>query len=57
MLEITRMTTTYRETPIEYNLYGQNEYSIQYCGDDYFFETEKDARKFIDDEICSIPFC
>ena len=34
---------------IEYNIYGQNEYSVQYCGDDFMFTTETEAKKFIDD--------
>lgn len=55
--KIERMTIRYRETDIEYNLYGQNEYTVQYMGDDFFFKTEKEAEEFIDNEICSIPFC
>lgn len=51
MLEIKRMTTTYREMPIEYNLYGKYEYTVQYCGDDFIFTTEKDAVKFIDEVL------
>ena len=33
---------------IEYNLYGENEFTVQYCGDDIFFKTEADAKAFID---------
>lgn len=33
---------------IEYNIYGQKEYTVQYNGDDVFFQTEQEARAFID---------
>ena len=33
---------------IEYNIYGRNEYSVQYCGDDVIFDTEAQAKEFID---------
>lgn len=33
---------------IEFNLYGRDEYTVQYCGDDYYFQTLKDAEAFID---------
>lgn len=35
--------------PIEYNLYGNKEYSVQYCGDDCMFKTLKEAKQFIDE--------
>lgn len=38
----------YRGYVIEYNFYGQNEYTVQYCGDDVFFNTEEEAKDFID---------
>lgn len=44
----TRKTIKYRNYDIEYNIYGANEYTVQYCGDDFFFKTEKEAEKFID---------
>ena len=34
---------------IEYNLYGLNEYSVQHCGDDVLFETETEAKMFINE--------
>lgn len=34
---------------IEYNFYGQNEYSVQFCGDDFLFKTRDEAIKFCDD--------
>ena len=40
--------TEYKGYYIEFNLYGQNEYSVQYCGDDVIFTSEQDARAFID---------
>ena len=46
----------YRNREIEYNLYGQEEYSIQYCGDDYMFKTLEEAEDFIDREIIGLTF-
>lgn len=57
MVKIDFVSYKYREVEIMYNLYGDNEYTVQYCGDDYYFDSIKDAEKFIDDEIMSIPFC
>ena len=31
---------------IEFNAYGQNEYTVQFCGDDIFFRTLSDAVAF-----------
>lgn len=42
------MSFDYKGYIIIYNLYGINEYTVQYCGDDFCFETEKDAEIFID---------
>ena len=42
------MSFDYKGYIIIYNLYGINEYPVQYCGDEYCFETEKDAEMFID---------
>ena len=39
----------YKGYYIEYNFYGQNEYSVQYCGDDIMFNTREEAVKFIDE--------
>ena len=38
---------TYRGYGIDYNIYGENEYSVQYCGDDFMFETLAEAEAFI----------
>lgn len=38
----------YKGYYIEFNIYGQEEYTVQYCGDDLFFRTEKEAKDFID---------
>ena len=38
----------YKGYYIEYNFYGLNEYSVQYCGDDLMFKTKKEAKEFID---------
>ena len=48
MIQIKRMSTVYKDYTIEYNLYGRNEYTVQYCGDDFCFETEVEAKIFID---------
>lgn len=48
MVKIDFVSYKYREFEIMYNLYGDNEYTVQYCGDDFFFKTEKEAEKFID---------
>ena len=42
----------YKGYYIEFNFYGMNEYSVQYCGDDYMFSSFTGATKFVD-EICS----
>lgn len=39
--------TRYRGYDIEYNVYGQKELSVQYCGDDFMFKTMEEARAFI----------
>lgn len=39
----------YKGYYIEFNIYGQKEYSVQYCGDDVIFKTEKEAKDFIDE--------
>lgn len=38
----------YKDYYIEFNFYGKNEYTVQYCGDDIFFRTEDEAKAFID---------
>lgn len=40
--------TSYKGFDIEYDLYGNNEYSVQYQGDDIIFKTEEAAKQFID---------
>lgn len=35
---------------IEYNFYGENEYSVQIDGDDAIFNTLEEAKEFIDKE-------
>ena len=39
----------YKGLYIEFNFYGSNEYNVQYCGDDVWFETEAEAKNFIDE--------
>ena len=38
----------YKGYIIVFNLYGQYEYTIQYCGDELFFYTLRAAHEFID---------
>ena len=38
----------YKGYYIDFNFYGMDEFSVQYCGDDIMFSTEKEAREFID---------
>jgi hypothetical protein len=33
---------------IEYNFYGKGEFTVQYLGDDFWFDSEKTAKDFID---------
>lgn len=40
---------SYKGYEIAYNIYGTGEYTVQYCGDDVWFSSEKEAREFIDD--------
>lgn len=40
--------TTYKGYSIDYNFYGNDEFTVQYCGDDIYFDTEAEARAFID---------
>ena len=46
--KIDFMGFNYKGYNIVYNMYAINEYTVQYCGDEYCFETEKDAEIFID---------
>lgn len=39
----------YKGYYIETNLYGENEITVQYCGDDIYFPTIQEAKDFIDD--------
>lgn len=32
---------------IAYNFYGRGEYTVQYMGDDIFFDSEEEAKQFI----------
>lgn len=43
------MFKEYKDYSIEYNFYGEGEYSVQYCGDDVIFRTEDEAKAFIDE--------
>lgn len=39
----------YKGFYIEFNIYGGNEYTVQYCGDDIIFDTEEEAKGFIEE--------
>lgn len=39
----------YKGYYIEFNFYGMNEYTVQYCSDDVMFKTEEEAKQFIDE--------
>lgn len=41
----------YKGYYIETNFYGQDEISVQYCGDDILFPTVQEAKEFIDDIV------
>ncbi len=41
--------TEYKGYAIDYNFYNENEYTVQYCGDDVLFKTEEEAKAFIDE--------
>lgn len=47
MNEITR----YKGYDIEYNFYGQGEYSVFFAGDDVMFHTKIEAMNFIDKQV------
>ena len=39
----------YRGFYIEFNFYGSGEYTVQYAGDDVWFDTLDAAKAFIDE--------
>ena len=39
----------YKGYGIDYNFYGEHEYSVQYDGDDMMFATIDEAKAFIDE--------
>ena len=39
----------YKGFYIEFNIYGSNEYTVQYCGDDILFDSEQEAKEFIEE--------
>jgi len=41
----------YKEFVVEYNIYGENEYTVQFDGDDFWFKTPEEANAFIDSVI------
>lgn len=43
--------TTYKGYGIDHNIYGQGEYSVQYCGDDCLFKTIAEAKQYIDEIV------
>ena len=45
------MFKTYKGYDIEFDFYGEGEFSVQYCGDDLLFKTMDEAKVFIDEVI------
>ena len=43
--------TRYKGYDIEYDFYGQGEYSVFFEGDDVIFHTELEAMNFIDEQV------
>ena len=39
----------YKGLVIEFNIYGAGEYTVQYCGDDILFDSEQEAKEFIEE--------
>lgn len=42
-------TEMYKGYGIDFNFYGENEYSVQYDGDDMMFRSIEEAKAFIDE--------
>lgn len=42
---------SYKGFDITFNFYRKGEYTVYYDGDDVWFETEEDAKAFIDEII------
>ena len=42
------MIIEYKGFYIEHNFYGNDEWSLQFCGDDIIFETKQEAIDFVD---------
>ena len=42
-------STMYKGHWIEFNFYGKEEYTVYHDGDDVWFDTEEDAKAFIDE--------
>lgn len=38
----------YKDYTIEFNIYGKNEYTVYFDGDDIWFDSEAEAKEFID---------
>lgn len=47
------MNIKYKGYDIEHGIYG-NLYTVQYLGDDCIFETEEEAKQFIDEIITEV---
>ena len=39
----------YKGFYIEHGTYAEDEFTVQYCGDDFWFESEVEAKIFIDE--------
>lgn len=49
ILDRTITDTPYKGYNIVHNFYGNNLYTVQYCGDDIIFMTFEEAAEFIDE--------
>lgn len=42
-------TIEYGGRYIEFDFYGSGEYTVQYCGDDLWFDNLEEAKAFVDE--------
>ncbi len=47
-VRVCKTIETYEGYAIDFNIYGQGEYSVQFGGDDFLFKTLSEAKGFID---------
>lgn len=47
----------YRDYYIDYNIYGDGGFSVQFCGSDFFCVSLRQAKEFIDEFIYAEKNC